>query len=190
VGSLFGIALMVLLPLLVSEVLNGASPAFGFLAAAFGAGSLLGAAYVAGYTGGGRLQWLIAVGIALVGVGLLGLGLAQTLWLAILFCGVAGFGAQLLITGTSTVIQMHADDDKRGRVVSWYSTAFNGAIPFGSLGAGALAALVGPSSTLLVGAAACLLAAAAASYRLAGFGLHVPGRGKPARLPPPPRPVA
>src|SRR5947208_227500 len=98
VGGLFGIPFVVLLPLYSSEVLSGGPQVFGFLAAAFGGGSLVGAVYVAGYTTTSRLQWLGAVGAALLGLGLVGLALAQMVWYAVLFTAFAGFGAQLLLT--------------------------------------------------------------------------------------------
>lgn len=167
VGSLFGISFVVLLPLVSSEVLGGGPQVFGLLAAAFGAGSLVGAAYVAGYTSTARLQWLGAAGVALLGLGLVGLASTQALWYAVMFIAIAGFGGQLLLTGTNTLVQTYAADDKRGRVMSWYTTAFNGSVPFGSLGAGAFAGVLGIGTTLLLGGVVCFIGAAAASLRVA-----------------------
>ena len=167
IGGLFGIPYMVLLPIFSQEILGGGPQVFGFLTAASGAGSLVGAVYVAGHTGAGRLQWLVAVGVALLGMGLVGLAVAQALWPAMMFSGLAGFGMMLLITSTNTIVQTSAEDENRGRVVSWYTTAFNGSLPVGSLGAGALAGALGTATTLLIGGAVCLIGAAAACFRLA-----------------------
>ena len=65
----------------------------------------------------------------------------------------------------NTVLQTLADDDKRGRVMSFFTMAFIGMAPFGNLAAGALASRLGPgitgaSRTLLVCGGVCLAAAA------------------------------
>jgi MFS family permease len=57
------------------------------------------------------------------------------------------------------VLQTVVDDDKRGRVMSFYTMAFMGMAPFGSLLAGALAASIGAPRTLVVGGSLTILGA-------------------------------
>jgi len=63
------------------------------------------------------------------------------------------------MTSSNTILQTIVDDDKRGRVMSFYTMAFMGTAPFGSLLAGALASKVGAPNTLFIGGVACILGA-------------------------------
>jgi MFS family permease len=73
---------------------------------------------------------------------------------------VAGFGGMSLVASCNTVLQTILDEDKRGRVMSFFTMAFIGMAPFGSLGAGSMAGILGPRNTLLLGSAGCLIGAA------------------------------
>jgi len=72
---------------------------------------------------------------------------------------VAGFGMMQGVTASNTIIQTIVPEDKRGRVMSYYTVAFVGMAPFGSLFAGALAHLVGAPYTVIVSGVACILGA-------------------------------
>ena len=56
------------------------------------------------------------------------------------------------------MIQTIVDERLRGRVMAFYTMAFMGPAPIGSLFAGALAARIGAPWTVLVGGVACLIA--------------------------------
>ena len=58
------------------------------------------------------------------------------------------------------MIQTIVDDEKRGRVMSFYMMAFLGTAPFGSLIAGWMSSRIGAPHTLLVGGVCCLAGAA------------------------------
>jgi MFS family permease len=51
------------------------------------------------------------------------------------------------------------DDAMRGRVMGFYSMAFLGMYPVGSLASGALASWIGATHTLAIGGAVCMLCA-------------------------------
>jgi MFS family permease len=57
---------------------------------------------------------------------------------------------------SNTIIQSLVPDEKRARVMSYYTMAFFGAAPFGSLLAGALAHRMGAPDTLMLSGAFCL----------------------------------
>jgi len=57
----------------------------------------------------------------------------------------------------TTVLHTIVDDDKRGRVMSLFATAFMGMAPLGSLLAGTLASKIGAPYTLLIGGSFCVL---------------------------------
>jgi MFS family permease len=58
---------------------------------------------------------------------------------------------------SNTILQTIVDDEKRGRVMSFYAMAFLGMVPFGSLLAGYLAARIGAPRTMMVNGAVCLI---------------------------------
>jgi MFS family permease len=79
---------------------------------------------------------------------------------------ITGFGMIVAMAASNTVLQTIVEDDKRGRVMSFYTMAFMGMAPFGSLLAGFLASRMGAPDTLLLGGMACLLGAAVFATRL------------------------
>ena len=90
--------------------------------------------------------------------------LSRHLWLSLLIVPVAGLGMLLNFASANTVLQTLADEDKRGRVMSFFTMAFVGMAPFGSLLAGALASrlgagVAGASRTLVLAGCVCIGAA-------------------------------
>jgi MFS family permease len=63
------------------------------------------------------------------------------------------------MASSNTVIQTIVDDEKRGRVMSFYMMAFLGTAPFGSLAAGWLSSRIGAGETLMVGGVCCIVGA-------------------------------
>ncbi|OGI40480.1 MAG: hypothetical protein A2V91_01765 [Candidatus Muproteobacteria bacterium RBG_16_64_10] len=72
---------------------------------------------------------------------------------------VIGFGILVISVSVNMILQTIVDDDKRGRVMSLYTTAFLGVVPFGGLIAGMLADRLGATNTVLAGGIVCVLAA-------------------------------
>ena len=94
------------------------------------------------------------------GGGLIGFGLSRWLWLSLLALMVVGFGMMVQMASTNTVIQTIVDEEKRGRVMSFYTMAFLGTAPFGSLLAGWFSTTIGASQTVFISGVLCLLTAA------------------------------
>jgi len=63
------------------------------------------------------------------------------------------------MAGSNTVIQTLVPEDKRGRVMSYYTMAFMGMAPFGSLLAGTMARAIGAPWTVVANGVVLLLAA-------------------------------
>ena len=82
--------------------------------------------------------------------------LSRELWLSLLLIPLTGFGMMQQMAASNTILQTIVQDEKRGRVMAFYSMAFQGMAPFGSLLAGALAARIGAPETLVFGGALCL----------------------------------
>ena len=70
---------------------------------------------------------------------------------------VTGFGMMQGLTGSNMIIQTLVDEKMRGRVMSYYTMAFVGMAPLGSLLAGALAHAIGAPHTVMVSGIACIL---------------------------------
>lgn len=54
------------------------------------------------------------------------------------------------------MLQTIVDEDKRGRIMSFYAMAFQGMTPFGQLMAGGLAGQIGAPHTVLIGGLCCV----------------------------------
>jgi predicted MFS family arabinose efflux permease len=93
------------------------------------------------------------------GVALLLLAWSGSVWIAAPLIAAIGFGILVTSVSTNMILQTIVDDDKRGRVMSFYTAAFLGMTPFGSLAAGALADVIGVALTLTLGGLACVAGA-------------------------------
>jgi MFS family permease len=158
--SLVGVPYSVLMPVFAATVFQGGPHTLGFLMGASGSGALLGALWLAGRKSVRGLGGIIPIATALFAGGLIMFSLAPALWIAIPCLIVAGFGFMVQMAASNTVIQTIVDDEKRGRVMSFYMMAFFGTVPFGSLIAGSLSSQIGAPYTLLAGGICCALGAA------------------------------
>jgi MFS family permease len=70
------------------------------------------------------------------------------------------------MASTNIVIQTIVDEEKRGRVMSFYTMAFLGTAPFGSLLAGWLSTRIGAPDTVLLSGALCIATAAWFAWEL------------------------
>ena len=75
------------------------------------------------------------------------------LWLSLAVLAAAGFGMMQQMASSNTILQTIVEDEKRGRVMSFYAMAFQGMTPFGSLMAGGLASWMGAPATVALGGA-------------------------------------
>src|SRR5262249_3586944 len=156
----------VLMPVFADDVLAGGPYALGFLTGASGVGALAGALYLASRRTVLGLGRVIILGTVLFGAGLMAFALSRALWLSLVLMLLTGFGMMVQMAASNTILQTIVEEDKRGRVMSFYSMAFLGMAPFGSLLAGAVAHAAGAPSAVLLGGLACLAAGVLFSLRL------------------------
>jgi MFS family permease len=86
--------------------------------------------------------------------------MSRVFWLSAIMLFFAGMGMLQGMAVSNTVIQTIVSEDKRGRVMSYYTLAFMGMAPFGSLLAGTMAHAIGAPWTVVANGAAVLLGAA------------------------------
>jgi MFS family permease len=160
VVSLMGMPFVVLMPIFAARVLHGGPHTLGFLMGAMGVGALISALALAARKSVLGLVRMIPMAAAVFGLGLIGFGLSRVFWLSMITVMIAGMGMMQGMAGSNTIIQTLVPEDKRGRVMSYYTMAFVGMAPFGSLLAGSLAHAIGAPWTVIVNGAAVLVGAA------------------------------
>lgn len=158
--SLMGMPYTVLMPLMAGRVLNGGPHTLGFLMGATGVGALSGAVYLASRRSVVGLGRVIPAAAALFGAGLIAFSASRSVALSLALMVVTGSGFMVQMASSNTIIQTIVREDMRGRVMAFYTMAFMGTAPFGSLLAGALAARIGAPRTILVGGCACIVGGA------------------------------
>jgi MFS family permease len=164
--SLMGMSYAVLMPIIARDILHGQANTLGFLMGAAGVGALIGALSLAARKSVlGLGNWIIR-GAAALGVGLILTSLSRMVWLSIITLLLVGFGMMVQMASSNTLLQTIVDDDKRGRVMSFYAMAFMGMMPFGSLIAGSLASKIGAPNTLIIGGTCCLTGSAVFARKL------------------------
>lgn len=158
--SLVGMPYTALMPIFAGKILHGGAHTLGFLMAAIGVGALAGAITLAARRTVLGLGRLIAITAAGFGAGLMAFAGSSHLWLSLLLLVATGFCFMQQMASSNTVLQTIVENEKRGRVMSFYAMAFQGVAPFGSLIAGALASRIGAPRTLMMGGAVCIGGAA------------------------------
>jgi MFS family permease len=131
----------------------------GFLMGAVGLGALAGAVYVASKKLNHSLPRTIVIASGFFGLGLSAFALSKSYHLSLLLLMGCGFALIVQIASTNTLIQTLTDDDKRGRVMSFYTMAFFGMAPIGSLLCGWLAESAGVQKTLFLSGLLIILGA-------------------------------
>ena len=157
--SLVGFPYTVLMPVFARELLGGGPYTLGLLMGAIGCGALAGALFLAARRSVLGLGRIIPLAASVFGGALIAFSFSRVLWLSLAILVVSGFGFMVQMASSNTVIQTIVDDEKRGRVMSFYVMAFLGTAPFGSLLAGTLSTRIGAPHTLLIGGVCCIAAA-------------------------------
>jgi MFS family permease len=154
--SFIGVPYTVLMPVFATKVLHGGPHTMGFLMGAAGVGSIGAALSLAARKSVRGLYRVIPAVAALFGCGLIGFSFSRNYWLSLVLMAVTGFGMMMFAAASNTVIQTIVEEDKRGRVMSYYMMAYMGASPFGSLLAGGLAPVIGAAGTVLLSGLGCV----------------------------------
>jgi MFS family permease len=151
-----GMPYTVLMPAIASGILHGGPHTLGFLMTSSGLGALAGALYLASRNTVLGLGRAMVVATTAFGIGLIAFSLSHAVWLSLLLLPIVGGGMMVETASTNTILQTIVDEEMRGRVMSFYTMAFLGTAPLGSLIAGVLADRIGAPSTILLGGVACV----------------------------------
>ena len=154
--SSMGMPYTVLMPAMASNVFHGGAHTLGFLMTASGAGAVVGALYLASRRSVLGLGRVMVTATLAFGIALVAFGAAGRLWLALLVLPIAGAGFMVEMASTNTILQTITEEHLRGRVMAFYTLAFLGTAPLGSLLAGVVADRIGPPATIVAGGVACI----------------------------------
>ena len=154
--SLMGLPYLVLMPVFAQDVYHQGPHGLGFLTGASGVGALAGALFLAGRKSVLGLGRMIVTATLLFGTSLLFFSHFPFFWPSLGLLVLSGFGMIVLLASANTVLQTIVEDNKRGRLMSFYAMSFGGMVPFGSLVAGGLATTIGARNTVLAGGLVCI----------------------------------
>lgn len=157
--SLVGMPYTVLMPIFAKDILHGGAHTLGFLMAAAGIGALVGGIYLASRKSVLGLVKILTFATGIFGLGLIIFAFSKNLYFSLSMMLVSGFGMLLQIAASNTLLQTITEDDKRGRVMSFFAMAFMGMSPFGNLIAGAMADKIGAPNTVLISGVICIIGA-------------------------------
>lgn len=161
IGSLTSSVHVVLLPVIAQKVLGGGPQELGWLGAAIGIGALGAALLLASRKTVNGVETWIGAGSVIFGVMLAAIAFSQSLATMLGLFLVFGFGMVAHFAASNTMIQSVVTEDKRGRVMSFFSMSLIGMTPIGSLIFGAINDHYGPQSALAVGSFFAIVAGTA-----------------------------
>jgi predicted MFS family arabinose efflux permease len=146
----------VLMPAFVDSVLHRGANALGVLMAASGVGALAAGMYLASRRSVVGLGRVVMYATLTFGVALMAFAFAGTFWIALAVLPLVGGAFMMQMAATNTVLQTLVDDKLRGRVMAFYTMAFFGTAPIGSLLAGVAADRFGLRWTIASGGVVCV----------------------------------
>jgi MFS family permease len=148
--SLVGLSYIVLLPAYAKEILHGSSDTLGFLMSALGAGALTGALYMASRKTVLGLGKIISVSTCVLGLAIVSASFSRDIHLSLIAFYFGGLTMILSLSSINTMLQTIAEEDKRGRVMSFYAMALMGTSPIGNLLAGTVASKISIPFAILI----------------------------------------
>ncbi|HYM84938.1 MAG TPA: MFS transporter [Candidatus Dormibacteraeota bacterium] len=152
-----------LFPVLALDVFRTGATGLGLLAAAPGAGALLGALLSGWVTrvrriGLGVVVAVLAWGAAITAFGVATIGSSPLAFaLALVFLAIAGAADVISAVFRSTIVQLGTPDELRGRVSAIHILAVTSGPRIGDIEAAAVAAVVGPTLSAISGGVLCVL---------------------------------
>ena len=180
-----------LFPVLALETFGVGAAGLGLLAAAPGFGALVGAALSGWIPRVARIGFGVIVAVIIWGAAITAFGVttiapsAVSFALALLFLAIAGGADVISAVFRSTIVQLDTPDELRGRVSAIHILAVTSGPRIGDIEAAVVAAVVGPTFSVVSGGLLCLGGVAVVARRfpeLAAHTLRQVGReaGRPA----------
>jgi MFS family permease len=147
-----------LFPVLALDVFHAGPQGLGLLAAAPSVGALLGALLSGWVSTVRRVGLAVIVAVAIWGVAITLFGLSEfSFLLALFFLAIAGAADVLSAVFRSTIVQLAAPDQLRGRISSIHILVVTSGPRVGDLEAAAVASVIGAQASVISGGLLCLV---------------------------------
>jgi len=150
--TLFGLGIATLIPAWAVEVLGGGAATNGFLMAARGLGSLIGALMIASL---GHIRFhgkIWTINSLLLPIAMIIFAFMRWLIPSLLAMAAMGFTFMMIVNLSNAMVQIRIADEMRGRVMGVFTFFFFGAMPLGSLISGWAADSIGEPLTVIISA--------------------------------------
>ena len=168
--TFLGNPLLTFLPLFAQNVFHGGVGQYTRLMACAGAGAVTGALVVAWLGTFERMGRTVLTLQVVFGALVVLFSVTRVLWINGVLLYVAGACMVMVFAMISSLVQLTAPNELRGRVMSIYMVAFRGGMPLGSLVAGYMATVTSPPAVLTVNGV--LLGSVAAWFLIKGRGVR------------------
>jgi MFS family permease len=168
--TFLGFAVITLLPLFADRVFHGGADTFGWLLFASGAGAVVGALIVAWLGQFKRMGQTALLMQSVYGMLIIAFAASRSLWLSLALLFLIGATQMMVFSSATSLVQLIAPNEMRGRVMSIYMLAFRGGMPLGGLASGYLATFVNPP--LVIGINGALLIVVAAYFLARSHGVR------------------
>lgn len=162
-----------LMPAIAVKTFNEGAHLVGLFISAVGLGAFVAAVGLARRPSVHGLGKWIAASAIIAGLGAVGFGLSRSIWLSGLLMMMAGFGMFMTGATVNTILQTIVDEEKRSRVMSYYTLFFIGIAPLGHYSAGWLAEHIGAPLTFVVGGVISLATGIAFALQMETFRSHL-----------------
>jgi MFS family permease len=162
-----------LMPAMSVKAFGGGAELVGLFIGAVGLGAFISAVSLARRPSvRGLARWLPAAA-CIAGLGAIGFGLSTNIYLSVFLMMMTGFGMFMTGASCNTIIQTVVDEEKRSRVMSYYTMFFIGISPFGHYFAGWIAEHIGVQRTFMVDGAIAFAAGIAFAAQMKTFRSHL-----------------
>ena len=148
--TFLGFAVLTFLPLFTKSVFNAGAGTYSHLLAFSGSGSVVGALIVAWLGKFKRMGLTALLMQALYGVFIVGFAMSRTLWISDILLFFTGASLMVVFSTVTSLVQLIAPNEMRGRVMSIYMLAFRGGMPLGSLASGWAATYISAPTVLQI----------------------------------------
>src|SRR4029453_10894306 len=142
-GAFLGLPLLTFLPVITRDVFKQDVAFYTYLMTCSGAGAVTGALVVAWMGKHASMGRLLLVFLALFGLAMIGFSQSRTIYISAILLFLAGSLLVMTFSLTTSLAQLMAPPELRGRVVSIYMVAFRGGSPLGGLARGGLVPKLG-----------------------------------------------
>lgn len=127
------------LPYFADKVLGGKAQTLGMLLSSAGFGAMFGALVMANHPKIEKLPYLLGIFSTVLSLSLIVFSFSHSIYLSMVLLALSGFSTMISASSSNIFLQTTAPSFIRGRVISFYVTAFIGFPPIGGLLIGALA---------------------------------------------------